>query len=375
MNDREIAEIRRRMRPEKNNIGRIRGCYVNDKHVIISEFDQMLGLISNDESEEILSILRRSLSGSIGRNLIDISFTNQQVTESEEHKLLTALRSSSLSDSQAVKAFFDKVVASLEIEGSYFILLANDKYDIFTYDANGERNDSPELFSYIICAICPIKAAKPTLGYNVSENRFRNIIRDSIVGVPELGFMFPAFDSRSSNIYGALFYVRDVSASYESFADSVFKSSLPKPAAEQAENIAEILNDTVASDCSLELIQMVQGQLIEIAADHKNNKEEEPLMLSAKDMGSLLRCGGVKEEVIDAFSEKFESDFGSAAAIPPSNIIDIKKFEVRTPDVTIKVSPEHSELIETRVIDGTKYLLIRADSDIEVNGIKISIND
>lgn len=375
MNDREISEIRRRLRPEKNNIGRIRGCYVNDNHTIISEFDQMLGLISTDEAEEILSLLRKTLSGSIGRNLIDISFSNQQVLESDEHKLLSSLRASSLSDHEAVKSFFNKTIESVDIEGSYFILLANDKYDIFTYDTNGDRNESPEVFSYIICAICPIKAAKPTLGYSLSESKFKNIIRDSIVSSPEIGFMFPAFDTRTSNIYGAMFYTRDISASHEAFVDAVFRTDIPKPATEQTASIAEILNDTVAENCDLEFIQSVQAQLIELTADHKANKEEEPLKLGAKDMSALLRFGGVSEEAIGAFSEKFEDDFGSTAEITPSNILDIKKFEVKTPEVTVKVSPECSELIQTRVIDGTKYLLIRADGDVEVNGIRININE
>ena len=374
MNDREIATIRRRMRPEKNNVGRIRGCYVNDNHTIISEFDQMLGMISDNEAEEILSLLRRTLSGTIGRNLIDISFSNQQVLDSDEHRLLSSLRNSSLSDSDAVKAFFEKTIASLELEGSYFILIANDKYDIFTYNEDGEKNDSSEMFSYILCAVRPIKAAKPSLGYNLSENKFKNIIRDSMISAPEIGFMFPAFDSNSANIYNALFYTRDVSLSHESFTKAIFNTEMPLPATEQTESIAGILNSTVAEGCSLELVQAVQGQLLELAADHKANKEEEPLMLSSKDMGSLLRFGGVNEETVSAFSEKIEEDLG-VAAIPPANIIDIKKFEVKTPEVTVKVSPEHSDLIETRVIDGTKYLLIRADGDVEVNGIRININE
>lgn len=375
MNDREISEIRRRLRPEKNSIGRIRGCYVNDNHTIISEFDQMLGLISSDESEEILSLLRKALSGTVGRNLLDISFSNQQVLDSEEHRLLSVLRSSSLNDNDAVKAFFEKAIKSIDIEGSYFILLANDKYDIFTYDANGDRNDSPEVFSYIVCAICPIKSAKPSLGYSLSESRFKNIIRDSIVSSPEIGFMFPAFDGRTSNIYGAMYYTRDVSLAHEDFVNTVFKTDVPIPAAEQTLSIAEILNDTVAEDCSLELVQSVQAQLIELTADHKTNKEEEPLTLSSKDMGALLRFGGVKEEAIDMFSEKFEDDFGATASVHPANIMDIKKFEVKTPEVTVKVNPECSELIQTRIIDGTKYLLIRADGDVEVNGIRININE
>lgn len=374
MNEREIAEIRRRIRPEKNNIGRIRGCYVNDKHTIISEIDQMLGMISNDEAEEILSLLRKTLSGSIGRNLIDISFSNTQVLEGEEHKLLSSLRASSLSDDDAVKAFFQKVIESLELDGSYFIILANDKYDVFKQGTDGEKNESSEMFSYILCAICPIKAVKPTLGYNISESKFKNVIRDSIIGSPELGFMFPTFDARATNIYNALFYTRDISETYASFVERIFNTETQKSATEQTADIAAIMNDTIADDCDIELVQAVQSQLIELTADHKANKEEETLTLSSKDMGTLLRFGGINEDAIGAFSERFEEDFGATAAITPANIIDIKKFEVKTPEVTVKVSPEHSELIQTKVIDGTKYILIRADGDIEVNGIRININ-
>jgi hypothetical protein len=375
MNEKETSEIRRRLRPEKNNIGRIRGCYVNDTHEIISEFDFNFGLISTDESDEILSLLRRTLSGSIGRNLIDISFTNQQVSDSEEHRLLSALRNSSLSDNEAVSSFFKKVTPSIDIEGSYILILANDKYDIFKYDENDEKSDSSETFSYIICAACPIKNSKPLLGFNLNEKKFKNIIKDSIIASPEIGFMFPAFDDRNANIYNALFYTRDVSVSHNEFLHSTFGFTINKTASEQTECIASILSSTIKEDCDLEFIQSVQGQLIELHADHKNNKEEEPLMLSARDMKTLLRCGGASEDAINVFNEKFEDDFGAAAEIPPANVIDIKKFELKTPDVTVKVPPEHSDLIQTRVIDGTKYILIRADGDVEVNGIKINMND
>ncbi len=374
MNEREITEIRRRIRPEKNNIGRIRGCYVNENKSIISEFDQNLLMISSDEAEEILSLLRKTLSGTLGRNLLNISFSNQQVLEGNEHKLLSILRQSALSDDDAINELYTKIVQSTDIDSSYFILLANDKYDVFTYDSEGEKSDSTEVFSYIICAICPIKNSKPSLRYNLKESRFKNIVRDTVVSSPEIGFMFPSFDNRTANIYSATFYTRDVSLSHGDFIDAIFKSDIPIPAAEQTTSIAEILNNTIADDCDLELIQSVQAQLIELTEDHKASKEDDPLELSAKDMTTLLRFGGVKEDSITAFTERLEEDFGTTVSLPPANVMDIKKFEIKTPEVTVKVNPEYSEFVQTRIIDGTKYLLIRADADVEVNGIKININ-
>ena len=257
-------------------------------------------MISSDEAEEILSLLRKTLSGSIGRNILDISFSNQQVLESDEHKLLSALRKSSLSDDNAIRDLYNKIVQSVDIDSSYFVLIANDKYDIFTYDANGDKNESPEVFSYVICAICPIKNAKPTLGYNLKESRFKNIVRDTIISAPEVGFMFPSFEARTANIYSATLYTRDVSIAHSDFIETLFKSDIPIPATEQTENFATLLNKTVTEECSLELIQSVQAQLIELKVDHKANKEDEPLTLSAKDMSALWRFGGVLEDSISS---------------------------------------------------------------------------
>ncbi len=374
MNNREIAEIRRRIRPEKNNISRVRGCYVTNKN-IVSEFNLNFQLISTDESEELLSVLRKIFSGTIGRNLIDISFSNQQVLESEEHSLLLKLRNSSLTDEEAIKAFFNKTVSALELDGSYLLLLANDKYDVYTYSADGEKADSAEMFSYLMCAVCPVKSAKPTLSYALAENNFKNLTRDSIICVPEIGFMFPAFDARKANIYNAMYYTRSTTESHTEFTDTIFNTGLPKPAAEQTEELATILNSTVADECDIEFVQAIQSQLVEITNDHKNNKIDEPLVLNEKDLGSLLRCGGVGEVTVEEFSNKFNSDFGSYRTITPANIMDLKKFEVKTPDVSVKVKAERNDLVETRVINGTKYILIRADGDIEVNGIKIVIKE
>ena len=55
--------------------------------------------------------------------------------------------------------------------------------------------------------------------------------------------------------------------------------------------------------------------------------------------------------------------------------MDLRQFRLETPDVSIRVNPERRDLIETRIIDGTRYILIRADEGVEVNGVSIQIND
>lgn len=375
MNEKEIAEIRRRFRPEKNNISRIRGCYVNNQREIVSEFNQSLVTMSQEESEELLAILKKTLSGAIGKNLIDIEFATKQVLEGEEHKLLMALRDSSLDDESTVHDFYGRVIQTLTMEGNYLILLASDKYDVPCYTKDGEKqDDSSEVFSYFLCSICPVKQTKPALGYFVPENTFRNISPDWVVSAPELGFLFPAFEDRSANIYSAVYYTRNTAESHQEFADAVFKTEVPMPAAAQKETFQSILADTVADDCSMDVVQAVHGQLSALIEEHKTDEEEKPLAVSKETVRGVLRSCGVSDSHVSAFEQKYDAEFGADTQISPRNLVEPKQFEVCTPDVTIRVNPERSDLIETRVINGAKYILIRADEDVEVNGVRITIS-
>ncbi len=370
MNEKEIAEIRRRFNPDKSNITHIRGCYVNEKREIVSEFNQSLGLMSQEESEEILAVLKRTLSGTVGKNLIDIAFTTQQVIDGEEHKLLTDLRNSSLNDEIAVQMFFQKIIQTLVLEGNYLILLAHDTYDI----KEKQDDSSTGVFSYILCSICPTKMTKPALSYYTYENRFRNIAADWIVAAPELGFMFPAFDDRSANIYNAVYYSRNIAENHSEFIDAVFKSDIPMTAAAQKETFRSILEETIADDCSYEVVQTIHEQLCEMVTEYKTNKETDLPVISKITVKDILESCGVSEPRMTAFDKKYTTEFGADSEINIRNIVDTKQFEVRTPDVTIRVSQDHSDLIETRIIDGVKYILIRADTDVEVNGVNINIS-
>lgn len=376
MNEKEVAEIRRRFRKDKSNITHIRGCFVNEKREIVSEFDQSLLMMAQEESEKFLAIIKRTLSGTLGKNLIDISFETQQVVDGEEHKLLMELRNSSLKDENAVQTFFQRVIQTLSIEGYYLILLTYDAYDVPYRSTDGDRQDdaSSEVFSYILCSVCPIKQTQPALGYYVVENEFHNSKEDWLVSAPELGFMFPAFDDRSANIYNALYYTRDIEESHAEFVDAVFKTGVPMPAAEQKERFQSMLGEALADECSYEVVQSVHEQLCGMILEHKANQEDDPLVISKGTVKSVLQSCGVSDSNVDAFDEKYDTAFGAQVELSPRNIVDTKKFEVRTPDITINVNPERGDLVETRMIDGAKYILIRVEEGVEVNGVNIHIS-
>ena len=376
MNEKEIAELRRRFRQDKSSITHVRGCYVNENREIISEFDQSLTLSRQEDAEKILAVLRKTLSGAVGRNLLDIEFDTRQVVEGDEHRLLMALRDSRLADQEAVHALFRRVIASLDLAGNYLILLAYDAYDVPYRSKDGQRQDDAydQVFTYILCAVCPVKLTKDALSYYIQENQFRSVEADWVVAAPEVGFLFPAFDDRATNLYNALYYTRDISQSHPDFVDALFKSQVPMPAAVQKETFQSILGDTLEEECRYEVVQAVHDELCGMIAAHKESKEEDPLVISKVTVKQVLHECGVSPDHVERFEEQYDRQFGPEADLPPRNIVDEKQLEVKTPDVTIKVSPERSDLVETRVIDGRRYILIRAEEGVEVNGVQIHIS-
>ena len=375
MNEKEISEIKRRFRAGRSSINHIRGCCVNTEGEIISEFDQSLAFLTDEESDKILTTLRKTLSGYIGRNLIDIEFSTKQVLESEEHKILMDIRNSSLSDTEAVHKLYDRIIKSVSFEENYIILLAVDKYDVIGKRVDGESDsESGEVFTYFVCAVCPIKASKSQLGFYVSGNPFRNISADTVVSAPELGFMFPTFDDRSANIYKTMFYTRSTEADNTELIDNLFKSDvIPMPADAQSETFNRILEDSASSLCTLNAVKSIYSQVAEVIETAKEHKDEDPILLDKAMVKEILEAGGIDEAAVTKFEEKFGEEFGENARIAPRTLISTNKFQVKTPDVVIKVDPKRTDLIKTRIIDGEKYILISAEETVEVNGVNIEI--
>lgn len=377
MNTKEIGEIRRRARRDRSNMTALYGCYVNDNKEIISEFRQSIGIMPENEADKYFALLRRTLSGQLGKNLIDITFKTSQVADSPEHKLLMELRETKLKEENLRMAFYKKVIETVELGCGYLILMGCDSYDVpfKSKDDSVQADASGEVYTYLLCAICPVKQTKPNLHYIPESKEFHDGGMLNIVSAPELGFLFPTFDNRATNIYNALYYTHSPKDSHEAFVASVFNTPIPKPAAEQKKTFEALLTTTLADECSMDVVQTVHEQLCQRIELHKEAKVPEALTVSKDEVKEVLSNCGVSQEHLAKFSVEYDEAFGFEADLHPKNIIDNKRFEIQTPDVIIKVAPDRTDLIETRVIGGIKYILINADENVEVNGVNIHIDE
>ena len=375
MTERELREIKRRFRPERSNISKIVGCFVNENKQIIYRINQPVEFSENELSERLLSAMKKVLSGSLGTTLTDISFSTKQVLESEEHALLMRMRESHLTDSDSLEKFYSRIIESLKIEGNYVILLANDLYDVFDYSNDGQKGESSEIFSYIVCAVCPIKSLPEALTFKEADSLFHPLSLSGVLGSAELGFMFPAFDGRKTNIYNALFYSRNLGESYPELCEKIFASEPKMPPRAQKEAFAECLCASLGEECSYSVVRALHEAVAGAIEVHKESKDPEPLTINKTTVKSTLESLGVDGKKIEKMGTAFDESFGKNAELSPKSIISPRKLELQTPDVKIKVSSERGDLVSTQVINGTKYVLIKVEGSVEVNGIPLSIED
>ncbi len=374
MTEKDLREIKRRFRPSKNTIYSIKGALVNEKGEIVKLFEQPMSSCTENESEMLLNIMKKSLGGGMGTNLLHLEYTPTQVMESPEHKLLMQLYKTKLGEEESVIAIFEKIAESVHhIDGSYLILITNDAYDVYTKTKDGENSDSTEVFNYFICCVCPVKPLKNGLCYHASDSTLRELNEHTMIGSPEIGFMFPAFSDRATDIYNALYYTKNIADVHQLFIHNIFNTEIPMSATEQKDTFDSCLRETLAGECDYQVVRSVHEQISEMIEEHKETKQEEPLKISKSKLKTVLEYCGVNDDKVEQFGEAFDEKFGSNAELEPKSIINKGKFEVSMPDVSIKVNPTCTDLVSTQVINGIKYIMICVNDSVEVNGVKIDI--
>lgn len=371
MNRKEIAEIKKQFTPANCAATRICGCYVNGEKEKLATFQETFLSLPEEEIFKYFEIFRKTLSGTLGKNLLNMEFPLETEADGGTQAFLLRLRDSRLDDEELLEAYYDRVIGSYTYGENYLILLIHSAYDIPGKGSdNLEQFDaSDEVFSFIISCICPVNLAKPALSYDAGEKCFRNRVRDWIVDMPQLGFLFPAFNDRSTDIHNLLYYSKNAEELHFDFTDSLLGCELPLSADSQKEAFHTLIEETLGEDCDYEIVRNIHENLHGLVEEQKDSPD--PVVLDQAEVKNLFAASGVSDEALEAFDQRFADTAGSNASFLAANVMNARKFEVRTPDVTIQVSPDRPDLVETRVIDGRPCLVIPITDEVQVNGVRV----
>ena len=371
MNKKEILEIRKQFTPANCAITRICGCYVDhEKNKKLESKDAFLSL-PEEEAFKYFDIFKKTLSGTVGKNMLNMEFPIDAEMPGGTQEFLLKLRNSKLEDDMLLEEFYDKVIATYEYAENYYIILIHAMYDIpgRTSDDLEMFDASDEVYEYLLMSICPVSLSKAGLCYNAEDNRIEDRIRDWIVDMPDKGFLFPAFNDRGTDLHSVLYYTKKSADLQPEMIDQLLGAKMPMSADDQKETFQMIIEDTLGEDGDYETVRNIHETLNDLIEEHK--EEPEPLALDMTEMKKIFEKSGVDAEKMENFDRNFEENAGEKASLLASNIAETKKFNIETPDVIIKVNPDRADLIETRIIDGRQCLVIPVDDHIEVNGINV----
>ncbi|HCH97486.1 MAG TPA: DUF4317 domain-containing protein [Lachnospiraceae bacterium] len=367
----EINELKRLYTPSNCSITRICGCYVDGEKNKKTEFKEAFLSLPEEEIFKYFELLRKTLSGSLGKNLLNLDFPLASEQEGGTQAALLALRDSKLKDDALIEEFYDRVINTYEYVGNYLILLIHDAYDVPGKTTDGLTMDdaSDTVFEYIMCCICPVNLSKPGLSYDNINNEFHNRIRDWVVEMPETGFLFPSFNDRATDIHSTLFYSKNPEEAHSEFVENILGCTMPLSAGTQKEAFQALIEETLGDEVEYEVVKNIHENLTEMIEEHKEIPE--PLTLDKHQVKSLFEKSGVKEEKLTDFDKLYDAAAGEDTSLFVNNVANVRTFEIKTPDVVVKVNPERADLVNTLQIDGKRCLVIEINDHVEVNGITI----
>ncbi len=407
MKKRDALELTRRMKKDACTFTRMCGCYVDPGKEKVLTFSKTFLNLEEDEFYKYLEIAKKTLSGNMGDNLLEVEFPLDQEEVGGRQHFLRALKDCELKDENLVDRFYDLIIENYHYAGSYLILLFHDNYDVMTRtEDNLKLDESEEVYQYLLCSICPIVLSKPALGYLENENAIGPRIRDKIVSLPESGFLFPAFTDRSSDIHSAVFYTKDTKEPHDELVEGVLGCASKLTATEQKLTFQHMVKNAVGEEEAEEKVLDIQKNLSELVMgvmeEDPDAYEEEKLVLKEEDVKKLLEDSGLNEEKARNIAKHYEEAFGDELPVA-EHLIDNKVLkageaklekkeltkqvkaltdqveayqqETKTYDVVLRVKPEKAAEIRTEMVDGQKCIVIpmRENENAVVNGVNTSV--
>ena len=371
MNKKEVLEIRKQFTTANCAITRIAGCYVDHEKIKKMESKSAFLSLPEEDAFKYFDIFRKTLSGSVGKNLLNLEFPTKQEMPGGTQEFLMNLRKSKLEDDQLLEEFYDRIIESYNYGENYYIVLIHAMYDIPGRASDGTEmyDASEEVYEYLLCSICPVSLSKAGLSYHAESNCIQDRIRDWVVGMPDKGFLFPAFNDRSTDIHGVLYYTKKSEDLQQELIEQLLGARMPMSANTQKETFQMLIEDTLGEDGDYKTIRNIHDTLNDMIEEHK--EKPEPLQLDKADVRKVFEQSGVSSEKMESFDQNYEETAGEKTSLLAENITETKKFQIETPDIVIKVNPGRTDLVDTMVVNGRKCLVIAVDDSLEVNGIPV----
>ena len=332
MRKKDILELKRRFKKEQCTFTKMTGCYVTgEKHSILKFRESFLNL-DEDDYFKYLEIAKKVLSGTIGNNILELSFEANEDFINERQISLMQLKSSQLKDDALLDNFYDLIIDNYDYTGNFLILFFHDAYDVITKTKDNVKIDeSEEVYEYVLCAICPVSLSEPGLRYFEEENKIKARIRDWVVESPTNGFVFPAFIDRSSDVNSIMYYTKNPKDTHTELMETALGCPSKQTATVQKETFQSIIKDSYSLDENKadKIFMDIQENLSTMIEEYESlndDKDSEPISLTKKDIQNLLIESEIPEEIATMIENSYVENFGDDIPLA-KNLIDAKTLK------------------------------------------------
>lgn len=413
MNKRDVLELRRRFKKESCTITRLAGCYVDGYKNKVLAFNENFLNLPEDEFYKFMEIAKKTLGGTIGNNILELEFPNEEEEAGGKQQFFMGLRSSELKNDELLDRLYDLIIENYQHDGNFLIMVFHDSYDIMSRTSdNLKLDESVEVYEYLLVSVCPVELSKPGLGYREDENRIGARIRDWVVGAPDTGFLFPAFNDHSADIHRVDYFVKDPKDSHAEFVETVLGCGAKRTATEQKKTFSAIVkraygnNEETANEVLMDIQESMNNRVQMMEADATASPLSAPIILNETVIDEILEENEVPAEPARLIKEICKEEFADEEPML-ENLIDHKALEISLrdkkerelvkevaslrekliesgvssedvdgengqADIVLKLSPGKVDLIREQIIDNQKYVLIPINDEesMTVNGSK-----
>ena len=374
MRKKDILELKRRFKKDDCTFTKMCGCYVNGEKNIILNISETFLNIEEEEFFKYLEIAKKVLSGTIGNNLLELEFPLSQEEIGGMQYSLMELKKSKLKDPVLLEKFYQKIIDTYDYSGNFLILIFHDVYDILTKTTdNSKLDESEEVYEYLLCAICPVSLSKPALGYLKNDNRIGARVRDWVVENPNLGFVFPAFIDRSSDVNSIMYYTKNAKDPHPELMEEVLGCTSKKTATEQKEVFTTIIKNAMDSDSdcddkkSDDFFVEIQENLSSMIDEHitVNDKDSEPIILTSDAVSNLLSESGLSQEISGKIEKCYEEEFGDTPPLA-DYLVDKKVLAANEQRKKEKRLQDKVQILEKRLEETIKETAIEDNVEASI---------
>ncbi len=393
MDKKSINELRRRLKKDGCTFTKMCGCYIDDNKNKVTNLDEIFLNLEDEEYFKYLEIAKKVLSTNVGNNILELNFPLEEEKPGGHQQFLLGLKKSGLKDQGLLDTFYDMVIEKYNSLGNYLILLFHDVYDVMTKTTdNNKLDESEEVYEYIICAICPMVLSKPGLGYNKDKNIISTLNREWFVGMPETGFVFPAFIDRSSDIHSVLMYTADSKNVHTDMIEDILGCREKLTYAQQQDVLTDMVLEVTGEDMVKDVMDTVN---IELAHVSDENPES---YVSKEHIKNALEHAGIAENKAVNIGDQYMSSINTEEVpligdivpnkaqkiVKDNNEKELLKEEIKdlnrkiasieeTNDNNEQLTVDEGEIIIT--VNSEKKELIRRENIDGVNCVVIPVSE